>query len=76
MTTSVPATELFNDAELLIIEQIVTHLPPNRPLYGLHREYPRFIDLPADLEEKAKLPYKGVRRVEYDVDAENVLLYF
>lgn len=64
----VPASDLFNSEELVTIENLVCNLPPLRPLYGPHREFPRFIDLPRDLAERAKLPY--------DVDAENVLLYF
>jgi hypothetical protein len=76
MIKIVPAIDLFNDDELTALECVVMNLPPLRPLYGPHREFPRFIDLPRTLEERARLPYENVKRVEYDVEAESVRLYF
>lgn len=76
MIKIVPVIELFNDGELTALECVVMNVPPLRKLYGPHREFPRFIDLPRSLEDKARLPYENVKRVEYDVDAESVRLYF
>ena len=71
----VPANELFNSDELVEIENVVQNLPPLRKLYGPHREYARFIDLPEHLAERATMPYSNVSRVEYDVDDESVRFY-
>lgn len=76
MVTIVPAIELFNSDELMQIENLVMNLEPLPKLHGPHREYARFIDLPSTLDAKARLPYDGVRRVEYDIDEESIRLYF
>jgi hypothetical protein len=76
MITIVPAIELYSVDELVAIENLVQNLPPLPKLHGPHREYARFIDLPTALEERARLPYENVRRVEYDIDEEMVRLYF
>ena len=73
----IPVIQLFDDDQLLRFEAFVERVPPiQRPLFGETREFPRFVDLPADLRDVALGALTGVRRCEVDLETSEVIYHY